>query len=91
MTAAPIRIQRRRTKGWRMPPNTVHVGRPSYWGNPYQVGTCLIADAQAAVDVFKANLPRGKLRGKNLCCWCSLDSPCHADILLELANREDRP
>jgi hypothetical protein len=26
------------------------------------------------------------LRGKNLCCWCPLDRPCHADVLLELAN-----
>lgn len=26
------------------------------------------------------------LRGKNLACWCSLDQPCHADVLLELAN-----
>jgi hypothetical protein len=32
---APKRIQRKRTKGWRMPPNTVYVGRPSKWGNPY--------------------------------------------------------
>lgn len=30
-----------------------------------------------------------KLKGKNLACWCSLDGPCHADVLLELANRED--
>ena len=28
-----------------------------------------------------------ELRGKDLCCWCPLDSPCHADVLLELANR----
>jgi hypothetical protein len=26
------------------------------------------------------------LRGKNLACWCPLDKPCHADVLLELAN-----
>jgi hypothetical protein len=26
------------------------------------------------------------LRGKNLMCWCPLDKPCHADILLKLAN-----
>ncbi|HEV2071077.1 MAG TPA: DUF4326 domain-containing protein [Acidimicrobiales bacterium] len=31
----------------------------------------------------------GKLRGKDLACWCSLDQPCHADVLLELANAED--
>lgn len=29
-----------------------------------------------------------KLRGKNLACWCPLDQPCHADVLLRLANAE---
>jgi len=28
-----------------------------------------------------------ELRGKDLACWCPLDQPCHADILLEVANR----
>lgn len=32
------RIQRKRTKGWRMPENTVYVGRPTKWGNPFKVG-----------------------------------------------------
>lgn len=32
------RVQRKRTKGWEMPPNTVYVGRPSKWGNPYRLG-----------------------------------------------------
>nr|WP_295465295.1 DUF4326 domain-containing protein [Mesorhizobium sp.] len=27
------------------------------------------------------------LRGKNLACWCRPGSPCHADVLLDLANR----
>lgn len=27
-----------------------------------------------------------ELTGKNLACWCPLDQPCHADVLLELAN-----
>lgn len=59
MPDRPIRIQLRRTKGWRMPPNTVKVDRST------------------------------KLRGKNLACWCRDDGkPCHADVLLELANRE---
>jgi len=26
------------------------------------------------------------LRGYNLACWCKLGAPCHADVLLELAN-----
>ena len=30
----------------------------------------------------------GELKGKNLSCWCRLDCKCHADVLLELANRE---
>lgn len=30
---------------------------------------------------------RRELRGKNLACWCALDEPCHADVLLELANQ----
>ena len=32
----PKRIQRKRTKGWRMPPNTVNVARPGRWGNPFR-------------------------------------------------------
>jgi hypothetical protein len=32
----------------------------------------------------RGNLP--SLRGKNLACWCPLDQPCHADVLLEMAN-----
>ena len=28
-----------------------------------------------------------ELCGKDLCCWCKPDDPCHADILLELANK----
>lgn len=27
-----------------------------------------------------------ELRGKNLACWCPTGQPCHADVLLELAN-----
>ncbi|HYQ44777.1 MAG TPA: DUF4326 domain-containing protein [Polyangiaceae bacterium] len=27
-----------------------------------------------------------ELRGKNLACWCPLSEPCHADVLLEVAN-----
>ena len=73
-----------------MPPEAVYVGRGSRWGNPYRIGTCLIPNAQAAVEAFAANLPLNldcsELRGKDLACWCPLDQPCHADVLLELAN-----
>lgn len=29
-----------------------------------------------------------ELRGHDLMCWCPLDQPCHADVLLEMANSE---
>jgi hypothetical protein len=29
---------------------------------------------------------KAELRGHDLACWCPLDQPCHADVLLELAN-----
>jgi hypothetical protein len=32
-----------------------------------------------------------ELCGKDLCCWCKPGDPCHADLLLELANRKSRP
>lgn len=35
----PKRVQLRRAKGWRMPPNTVKVDRTTPWGNPFIVGT----------------------------------------------------
>ena len=27
-----------------------------------------------------------ELRGHDLACWCPLDQPCHADVLMGLAN-----
>lgn len=114
----PHRVQLRRTKGWRMPPNTVRVCRPSVFGNPWRVSDILAADraegrptsqqqAQAAAvesyrawlagDDFGDSYPASTgdrealllalptLRRKSLACWCK-ESPCHADVLLELAN-----
>lgn len=31
-----------------------------------------------------------QLTGLDLACWCPLDSPCHADVLLDIANSEGR-
>ena len=42
-------------------------------------------ESEHARAAIHAGLPA--LRGKNLACFCSLDAPCHADVLLELANR----
>lgn len=43
----PKRIQRKRTKGWRMPEGAVYVGRPTKWGNPYEVIQCEVGSTIA--------------------------------------------
>lgn len=146
----PERVQLKRTKGWRMPENTVKVcrGRGMRWGNPFDLrreAHCWTALAlgfradkagrrAASVELFRRWIEAGKpgaaqgglgakvggdgeieaivssplivapappskaeirehLAGKNLACWCPLDGqPCHADVLLELANQpEEQP
>lgn len=96
----PQRIQRKRTKGWRMPEGAVCVGRPSAWGNPYIIGaTCYGVKVTAENCLFLFEVyclqylreqPRwlDPLRGRDLACWCALDQPCHADVLLRLANAQ---
>lgn len=103
LPVGPKRIQRRRTKGWRMPKGAVYVGRQGAlcgWGNPFIVATESNGGnmtAQETVDQFRKALLEGRLQvsvrkvreelaGKDLACWCPLDQPCHADVLLELAN-----
>lgn len=98
----PKRIQRKRAKGWTMPANTIYVGRPTIFGNPFAVDAD--HDAAWAVRMFRhwldgapntgGGLRRltllarlAELRDKNLACFCKEGSPCHADILLELANQ----
>lgn len=65
----PVRIQRKRTKGWKMPPNTVSVTRPGPYGNPYTVKDAREAGyrgtdtelAQMCVDLFRRDW-RGAMR-----------------------------
>lgn len=81
----PVRVQRRRTAGWRMPSGAVYVGRPTRWGKPYPVSD---HGRAATVDRYRALVAavRDELTGRPLACWCPLDVPCHADVLLNLAN-----
>lgn len=109
----PKRIQRKQTKGWKMPKNCVSVTRPGMFGNPFKWQTAREFGYRGTDDELKAfavsiyrewltdpnsihghvnertklliHLP--ELRGKDLACWCPLDKPCHADILLEIANQ----
>lgn len=81
-----------------MPPNTVSVTRPGRWGNPFKPGEPLSPQTiEEAVAAYRAELTRGnlsytiedvkrELRGKNLACFCPEESPCHGDVLLEIAN-----
>lgn len=80
-------------------------GNPWAAGKTAFDGRCQI-DAAGAVGMFRdmladpekrdaAGYPedddlRDMLRGKNLACWCPIGSPCHADVLLALANGEAR-
>lgn len=102
----PERVQLKRSKGWKMPENTVRVDRSTRWGNPFRIGEPGYSTAELAVARYRASLTMApaphpesymgqilrdldQLRGKNLACWCPLDQPCHADVLLELANRPE--
>lgn len=38
------------------------------------------------LERFGQSRVRRELGGRKLACWCELDRPCHADILLALAN-----
>jgi len=83
----PERIQRKRTLGWKMPADTIYVGRGSKWGNPFTfVNSGHVHPALRFACEVAPLLDVSPLRGKNLACWCSLDEDCHADVLLELAN-----
>lgn len=41
---------------------------------------------ETAVGRFTCVAAKKALRGKNLACWCPPGQPCHADVLLEVAN-----
>lgn len=124
--ATSARVQRKRTRGSKLPDGCVCVDRSTGFGNPFPVakGTSTSMgvtkpiwrvgtwngpamwfkdtkqDAVAlAVEAYRAWIaqPRQEalqerammvLRGHNLACWCPLDQPCHADVLLEIANAE---
>ena len=97
----PQRIQLSRKKGWRKPDGAITVARPSRWGNPFKVGAPapttgeLVRDRAHAVELYRAWLPgqptlieeaRRELAGHDLACWCPRPGPCHADVLIEVAN-----
>jgi len=71
-----------------------NVARPSKFGNPFRVTPT--TSPERAVARYRAWAWESstlrmdtllQLRGKNLACWCKPGAPCHADVLLDLANR----
>ena len=94
------RIKLSRAKGHATPPNTKYVGRPTIYGNPHKIGEGGVIDAKSAVGLYRAdleamqknNLPKfevlmqGLVGYGNISCWCALDKPCHADVLIEFYN-----
>jgi hypothetical protein len=59
-----------------------------------------VVDAHHAVALFREalSLPdranfvlaiKRELAGHDLACWCPIDKPCHADVLLEIANEPE--
>lgn len=79
-----------------MPLNTVYVGRPTKWGNPYKMTRTNDphpCSREQAIEKYEQWL-RGELvdrpdlleplRGKDLACWCPLNKSCHADVILKI-------
>lgn len=93
------RVLNKRTD--KIPQDAVYVGRPSKWGNQFVIGkkyNGMLIDREHSISQYKDWLlysDKGQellkdineLKGKDLVCWCS-PLPCHADVLLELANEE---
>lgn len=95
-----LRVLNRRTD--KIPEDAVYVGRPTKWGNPYKIGDKIKGAPDKPLTRIDSIVmhhdwllmePDGKkllkdiaeLKGKDLVCWCA-PLPCHADLLMELAN-----
>ncbi len=72
----------------------VYIGRPSPWGNPFTIGPD--GTRREVIEKYREYLLKNselmaalpELRGKTLGCWCA-PKPCHGDVLVELANKDD--
>ncbi len=68
----------------------VYIGRPSKWGNPFDVktygrGTCIELYSRWIREQTDLLKDLHELKGKTLGCWCH-PKDCHGDILAELAD-----
>lgn len=73
---APVRVQLKRTKGWRMPENTVKVDRTTKWGNPFRL---------------EEPNGLGRLLGMRLGCWTVYPHNITGTELIRLMIAADCP
>lgn len=86
--------------------NYAVVARPGKYGNPFEVGKHGASRADVVTlyrrwlggedfpDIARKRPTADELAGligKDLACWCPIDGPCHADILLEHVNQTGKP
>jgi hypothetical protein len=93
----PRRIQLSRKRGWKMPSNAVKVDHSTLYGNPFRVGFEASDNTHAKrlhrdwimlpENVHLRAEIKSKLCGRDLGCWCPASADCHADTLLEVANK----
>lgn len=71
----------------------VYIGRPSKWGNPFEIGPDgtreqVIAKYRTWIQTQPELMSAlHELQGKRLGCWCH-PKACHGDVLDELANKD---
>lgn len=53
----------------------------AHYEHALQTGELTDSEGHALIDRIE------ELRGRDLVCWCDLDKPCHAEVLLRYANR----
>lgn len=73
-----------------VPREAVYIGRPSKWGNPFQIGRD--GTRKEVIEKFATYIVNSplmndlyELKNKDLVCFCA-PLPCHGDVLLRLAN-----
>jgi len=74
-------------------PHDVYIGRPSKWGNPFEIGKDgTRSDVIARYEEWVRTQPQllselHELDGKTLGCWCK-PKACHGDVLVKLIQEQ---
>lgn len=88
--STPVRIQRRRTKGWRAPDGAVYVGRGTRWGNPYAINADTVIDTRTGGVIYTGPTP-GDARRVAVAwyrAWLGNQHDLRAAARRELAGRD---